>query len=145
MQKSSLNSYLIIIHDDIKSQNVLIFKNNHGTFTSQITDFEYSTWFVNENDFIKLSVSRPWNASKNDQCFVILCQARKMDVLFFDMLCLWVLFEKYFFRTTSFSQIAFWANELLIQISDSYSSEFIFETLKHQNKLRLNVWLFKLH
>lgn len=139
MQKNSLNSYLTIIHDDIKSQNVLIFKDRHGTFTPRITNFEHSTLFVNEDDFIRLSISRSWNAFENDKCSVRLCQAKKMDVFFFDILCLWVLFEKYFFRTTLFLQVAFWTNKLLTQINDSYSNEFIFKTLKHQDKLKLLV------
>lgn len=135
MSRSILNLSLAIIHDDIKPQNVLIFKDSHGTYTSRVTDFEYSTWFASENDRIKLSISRSWNASEYDKRSVRSSQARNMNVFSFDMLCLWVLFERYLFGTTSIPQSAFWANELFAQTNDSYQSESVLNNLKHQKKL----------
>jgi hypothetical protein len=60
-----------------------------------------------------------------------------MDVFFFDMLCFWVLFEKYLFGITSLPSTAFWANELFVQSSDSFRSERVLEKLKDQRMLAL--------
>lgn len=60
-----------------------------------------------------------------------------MDVFSLGMLCLWVLFEKYFCGTTPLPQTASWANELFAQTSNPYSTGIILETLKHQDKLVL--------
>lgn len=58
-----------------------------------------------------------------------------MDVFSLGMLCLWVLFEKHFCGTTPLPQAASWANKLFAQTSNLHSTEFILETLKHQDKL----------
>lgn len=137
MQRSPLNLLLAIIHGDIKPQNVLIFKDNHGTYTPRLTDFGYSTWFASEDETIGIPTSWPWNAPEYDRCSVRPSQAKNMDVFSLGMLCLWVLFEKYFCGKTPLPQAASWANELFAQTSNLHSIEFILDTLKHQDKLVL--------
>ena len=126
MQRSSLNLYLAIIHGDIKPQNVLIFKNNHGTFTSRVTDFGYSTWFASENDFIKLSVSKSWNAPKNapenGKCSVKPCQARKMDVFFLVCCAFWFYLKNIFSKRHHFRKSHYWF-KLMIHIRASSFSK----------------------
>lgn len=132
MQRSPLNLLLAVIHGDIKPQNVLIFKDSHGTYTPRVTDFGYSTWFASEDETIGIRTSWPWNAQEYDRCSVRPSQAKNMDVFSLGMLCLWVLFEKYFCGTTPLPQAASWAPELFAQTSNLES---ILETLKHQDKL----------
>jgi serine/threonine protein kinase len=49
-----------VIHGDIKPDNVLIFKNEHGNFISKLADFGFSTLSMQENELILLPRSNPW-------------------------------------------------------------------------------------
>jgi serine/threonine protein kinase len=88
-----------IIHGDIKPENVLIFKKHPDApdavnFTAKIIDFGYSTRYEDDDEYILMPRSRPWNAPEH--CFKCKpVEARKMDLYSFGMLCLWVMFEKH--------------------------------------------------
>lgn len=61
------NVSINIIHEDVKSQNVLIFKDHDDTYSARITDFEYSTRYANDIDLIIMLRSWSWFASKHDR------------------------------------------------------------------------------
>jgi hypothetical protein len=88
--------YIDIILEDIKSHNVLIFKNHDDTYTARVTDFEYSTRYLNEYDLIVMSKSLLWNASEHDRNNKkwTTSEAKKMNFFSVDMLFLWSLFER---------------------------------------------------
>lgn len=82
-----------IIHGDIKPDNVLIFKDEGGSYTAKVIDFGYSTRFVSEDDSIAMPRSEPWCAPEHTSAATP-AQARKMDMFSYAMLCFWLLFEK---------------------------------------------------
>jgi serine/threonine protein kinase len=86
------------VHGDIKPQNVLIFKDDTGTFIAKLADFGYSTSYVQADDLVRVPRSRPWNAPECDPLGLMIkpLQAFKMDVFSLGMLFLWLVFERYF-------------------------------------------------
>lgn len=62
---------------------------------------------MDEEDDIDLPQSRPWDAPEFHHQ-VRPAQARKMDVFSFGMLCLWLLFEKYFSGVKQLPEDASW-------------------------------------
>lgn len=85
-----------IIHGDIKPQNVLIFKEQDGTYTARVIDFGYSTRHADDTNPIMMAISKPWNAPEHNRLDKewTSSEARKLDYFSFGMLCLWILFEK---------------------------------------------------
>jgi hypothetical protein len=65
-------------------------------------DFGYSTRYIQHEQKLTLSRSEPWNAPENDGRLRgwTFSQALKADLFSFGMLCLWLLFEIRFPRTT---------------------------------------------
>jgi serine/threonine protein kinase len=128
-----------MIHGDIKPENVLIFKDDSGSFTARVTDFGYSTRFANEDDLISVPRSWPWHAPEHDRDRYKPMHARKMDVFSFGMLCLWVLFEEYLSGFTPLPKDAHWAEEYLIRKQERNLSQRVLDNLKQKDKLVLLV------
>ncbi|KAI1123368.1 kinase-like domain-containing protein [Nemania abortiva] len=83
-----------IIHGDIKPENVLIFKEL-GRYSAKVTDFGYSAQYTNDDCWLRLPRSWPWNAPEHDRPARDWrpWQAVKADIFSFGMLCFWLLFE----------------------------------------------------
>lgn len=86
-----------IVHGDLKPENVLISRDEHGAFIANVTDFGYSTRYISEEQRIRLPKSIPWNAPENDRSAREWkpSEARKTDIYSFGLLCFWLLFEPY--------------------------------------------------
>ena len=81
-----------IIHGDIKPENVLIFNQSLDDYTAKVADFGYSTWFVRDDELIKMPKSQPWFAPEWHHRGFNVSDAMKMDAYSFGMLSLWLLF-----------------------------------------------------
>ncbi|KAI1255339.1 hypothetical protein MGN70_003404 [Eutypa lata] len=87
-----------VVHGDIKPENALIFPRRDEPSIAKLIDFGYSLRFSARRPRLKLPISRPWNApehtrSAREWTFE---QAVKTDIFSYGMLCLWVLFGRYF-------------------------------------------------
>lgn len=82
-----------IVHSDIKPQNVLVFQDKGKPLVAKVADFGYSCLGVKDDDFVRLPMSRPWNAPEWHHREFRIYAAKKTDVYSFGMLCLWVLFS----------------------------------------------------
>ncbi|KAF2650287.1 TPR-like protein, partial [Lophiostoma macrostomum CBS 122681] len=124
-----------IIHGDIKPQNVLIFRNNDGSFTARAADFGFSTMYTNYNDQIVLPESWPWYAPEcHEYAEFSPQQAAKTDVFSFGLLCLWFLFENYLSGVLPLPEAARWASNSCTYESLHPSLELL-ESLKRQRSL----------
>ena len=74
-----------IIHGDIKSENVLIFKNDKG-WTAKLIDFGYSCLGTSEHDLVQVVGTRPWQAPETGDQFFKISDARRMDIYMFGIL-----------------------------------------------------------
>jgi serine/threonine protein kinase len=83
-----------IVHGDLKPGNVLVFKDEAGTYVARVADFGYSTWFCDPNDVVSMPKSIPWNAPEHHHRGFSMPNAKKMDVYSFGALCFWLLFER---------------------------------------------------
>lgn len=77
---------------------MLVFPSTTGAphiFDAKVTDFGFSTFSVDENERLRLPISRPWNAPEIDRTNRewTLSQAKLADLFSFGILCFWVLFE----------------------------------------------------
>ncbi|KAI1497170.1 hypothetical protein F5X99DRAFT_30200 [Biscogniauxia marginata] len=86
-----------IIHGDIKPQNVLIFKEDDGSWVPKIMDFGFSSWQPHDDTYVDVPRSWPWYAPEYLEYPAFTpSQAFKMDLFSFGMLCLWFVFEPHF-------------------------------------------------
>ncbi|KAH8885906.1 kinase-like protein [Thozetella sp. PMI_491] len=85
-----------LVHGDIKPQNVLVFKDDSGSFTAKVADFGFSTQYALDNHRIMLPESKPWFAP---ECLrypgFSPQEAVRTDIFSFGMLCLWFIFERH--------------------------------------------------
>jgi serine/threonine protein kinase len=81
-----------VIHGDINPANILIFENDTNCYVAKVADFGYSTWFVNENELVKMPKSLYWVAPEWHHRGFTTADAMKMDIYSFGMVCLWLLF-----------------------------------------------------
>jgi serine/threonine protein kinase len=81
-----------IIHGDIKPQNVLVFKDDSGSYTAKMADFGFATLAMGDG-LINIAISQPWNAPEHHYRGFKLSEAMKTDIYSFGMLCLWLLFR----------------------------------------------------
>ena len=124
------------MHGDVKPQNILIYKEG-GDFTARVTDFAYSTRFVNENDLIHVPKTEPWNAPEHHDGQFTQAQAQKMDVFSFGMLCTWVMFEKYLSKDTPLPHEARWAERYFQSEEGKHLSLRILKDLKQAGRLAI--------
>ncbi|KAI1123895.1 hypothetical protein F5Y10DRAFT_285564 [Nemania abortiva] len=95
--ESGQTAILDIIHGDIKPENILIFPIESGKYEARLTDFGYSSRYMNEEGKLKLPISAPWNAPEVDRHGRLWTprQARRADLFSTGMLFVWLLFEPY--------------------------------------------------
>jgi serine/threonine protein kinase len=84
----------VIIHGDIKPQNILIFEDHEHKLVAKIADFGNSVAGVAENDLCQLPRSDPWTAPEYHHRKFSVSAAKKMDIYSFSMLCLWLLLDE---------------------------------------------------
>lgn len=95
MHGTYVGSELIIglldtIHGDIKPQNILVFRNDDGSWTGRVADFGFSSI----GDQVVLPKSWPWYAPEWDEYpEFTFQQAIKSEIFSFGMVCLWIVFE----------------------------------------------------
>jgi serine/threonine protein kinase len=92
-----------IVHGDIKPENVLIFKDDHGNFFPKLADFGFSTLSTQEDELVRLPRSRPWDAPEWHHRGFRFPAARKMDAYSLGVLCLWLVFNETFGQNTTSS------------------------------------------
>ena len=129
------DSFSDIVHGDIKPQNILVFRTNNS-YGAKVIDFGYSTQFTAEDEYILVPKSWPWFApehSKSDRFKP--SQARKMDIFSLGMLCLWVIFERYFSGSVPLPSEACWAEHYFRQAAGSDRSKKILNDLKQDDNL----------
>ena len=128
--------FLDIMHGDIKPQNVLIFRREHGDYGGKVIDFGYSTQSATENDFILVPTSWPWYAPEHSEYDRFRPnQVRKMDIFSLGMLCLWVIFERYFSGMTPLPQEARWAEPYFERVGEGDVSKQVLDNLKQDDRL----------
>jgi serine/threonine protein kinase len=89
----AVDSTTDIVHGDVKPQNVLVFQDKGEPLVAKVADFGYSCFGAKDDDFVRLPMSRPWNAPEWHHREFRIYAAKKTDVYSFGMLCLWVLFN----------------------------------------------------
>jgi serine/threonine protein kinase len=83
----------VIIHGDIKPQNILIFESPEHNLVAKIADFGNSAAGVSEDDLCQLPRSDPWTAPEYHHRKFSISAAKRMDIYSFAMLCLWLLLD----------------------------------------------------
>ncbi|KAI1119912.1 kinase-like domain-containing protein [Nemania abortiva] len=85
-----------VIHGDIKPQNMIVFRQEDGSFIPKVADFGYSSVDQGDQVPIRLPESYPWYAPElHEYPDFTLAQAVRADIFSYGMLCLWFIFERY--------------------------------------------------
>jgi serine/threonine protein kinase len=127
-----------VIHGDIKPDNVLIFKNEHGDFISKLADLGFSTLSMQEDELILLPRSNPWDAPEWHHRGFRFSAAKKIDAYLFGALCLWLIFRHKFGETTTSSVSSRSGYTGFIYLKESwkeYPRHTLFEKLKYEDQL----------
>ncbi len=82
-----------IVHRDIKSHNVLISEDKNESYTAKIADLEYFVLLFDDSDHEYMSRFVSWEASKQHDREHLFSEMIKMNIYFFDLICLWFLFN----------------------------------------------------
>lgn len=123
------------MHGDIKPQNILVFRER-DSYVAKVIDFGYSTQFIAEDEFIIVPKSWPWYAPEHSEYDSFRpSQARKMDIFSLGMLCIWVIFERYFSGVAPLPSEACWAERYFRDAGGSDRSKKILNDLKRDDKL----------
>lgn len=125
-----------VIHGDIKPDNILIFKDDHGRFIPKLADFGFSTLSMQEDDLILLPRSNPWDAPEWHHRGFKFSAAKKIDVYSFGALCLWLIFRHRFGETTTDSVSSPNGQTGFTYLKESwkeYPRHTLFEKLKYEN------------
>ena len=123
-----------IIHEDIKSGNVLAFENM-SRFVAKVADFGFATCFQSHNDLISMPKSEPWNASERHDRLIKAEQGKQMDVYSFDMLCFWLVFKAGSFIDLSLPQDMTLEIGQFVSFERNRSEENLFQIWRMDNKL----------
>ena len=83
-----------VVHGDIKPPNILVFRNDDGKYYPRLSDFGYSTLVPYTNSFVKIAISRPWNAPEYHGREFSFSDGKKTDIYSFGLLCLWLLLKE---------------------------------------------------
>ena len=83
-----------VVHGDLKPENCLVFRRE-GTdeVVAKVSDFGFSSIWARSEDLIQVAMTEPWNAPEWHHRGFVFCEARKMDVYSFGLLCLWVVMQ----------------------------------------------------
>jgi serine/threonine protein kinase len=78
-----------ILHSDVKSENVLVFKSEDGEFLAKVSDFGSSLPDCGDGSLrSRISVTKPWNAPETENGGEVSHQNMwKTDIFSYGMLC----------------------------------------------------------
>ncbi|KAF3277800.1 hypothetical protein TWF132_001384 [Orbilia oligospora] len=82
------------IHGDLKPENVLIFQDENKKFSAKVTDFGFSSIFVQDNETLEITLphSWPWTAPEVEvNPRVTFEQAKSADTFSYGLICVWLL------------------------------------------------------
>lgn len=83
----------MIIHGDMKPQNILICEGDGGGLVAKIADFGSSRSGQEEEDMHQLHHSGIWSAPEYHHREFSIAAAKKMDAYSFCLVCLWLLLD----------------------------------------------------
>ncbi|PMD20718.1 kinase-like protein, partial [Hyaloscypha hepaticicola] len=83
----------LIIHGDMKPQNILICEGDGGGLVAKIADFGSSRSGQEEEDMHQLHHSGIWSAPEYHHREFSIAAAKKMDAYSFCLVCLWLLLD----------------------------------------------------
>jgi serine/threonine protein kinase len=86
------NGVLGIVHRDIKPHNILIFEHIPGEYVAKVSDLGYSVQLEHDDTFVKMPLSKPWNAPEWHHRGYRFPEIIRMDLYSYGMVCLWLLF-----------------------------------------------------
>jgi serine/threonine protein kinase len=81
-----------IVHRDIKPHNILIFEHIPGEYVAKVSDLGYSVQLEHDDSFVRMPLSRPWNAPEWHHRGYRFPEIVRMDLYSYGMVCLWLLF-----------------------------------------------------
>jgi len=84
----------VIVHCDLKPQNILIFEGDGGGLVAKIADFGSSMTGQEEEDMYGLPHSGIWSAPEYHHRKISIAAAQTMDAYSFSLLCLWLLLDE---------------------------------------------------
>jgi serine/threonine protein kinase len=84
----------VIVHCDMKPQNILIVEGNRGGLVAKIADFGSSMIGQEEEDMYSLPHSGIWSAPEYHHRKISIAAAKKMDAYSFSLICLWLLLDE---------------------------------------------------
>ena len=84
----------MIVHCDMKPQNILIFDGHCGGLLAKIADFGSSMIGQEEEDMHGLPHSGIWSAPEYHHRKISIAAAKKMDAYSFSLTCLWLLLDE---------------------------------------------------
>ncbi|KAK6504217.1 hypothetical protein TWF506_002423 [Arthrobotrys conoides] len=82
------------IHGDLKPENILIFQDENKKFSAKVTDFGFSSIFVQDDETLKITLphSWPWTAPEVEiNPRVTFEQAKSADTFSYGLICVWLL------------------------------------------------------
>lgn len=83
-----------VVHGDLKPDNCLVFQGDVvNKFVTKVSDFGFSSIWARPDDLIQVSKTEPWSAPEWHHRGFVFCEARKMDVYSFGLLCLWIMVQ----------------------------------------------------
>ena len=83
-----------VVHGDLKPENCLVFRGGTtNEVVAKVSDFGFSSIWARPEDLIQVAMTKPWNAPEWHHRGFIFCEARKMDVYSFGLLCLWIVMQ----------------------------------------------------
>lgn len=81
-----------IVHRDIKPHNILIFEHIPGEYVAKVSALGYSVQLEHDDSFVRMPLSRPWNAPEWHHRGYRFPEIVRMDLYSYGMVCLWLLF-----------------------------------------------------
>jgi serine/threonine protein kinase len=83
------------VHGDFKPGNILIHEDIDKTSQGiKIIDFGFSAYNSNNEDFLRIARTEPWEAPEWHNRGFTLRDAKSMDIYSFGLVCMWLFFRE---------------------------------------------------